>query len=164
MSCGNSYSLPIRINYMDISCRMVFVQRMEESKYKKESKLKRSRLDDDEFDGRDLPRFRRNFLGQGLSSTPKFNEKMLSNPKFQERGSEILLEGCRKFDRSNEAECLAVSNACFCFGELGYNTSIARKLLEIKRIVIGGPNPILSPVHLVLVKVSKEEYILNYKI
>ncbi|XP_049359575.1 uncharacterized protein LOC125824266 [Solanum verrucosum] len=107
---------------MDISHLMVFAQRIEESKLEEESReKKRSRLGDDEFDGDGRPRFRLKYLRQSPSSTPKFNQKRLSNHKSQEDGSEILLSGCSKCDRRHEGECLAGSYVCFGCGELGHN-------------------------------------------
>jgi len=103
---------------------------------------------DDESDGHGRPRFRLKFPKQGPSSTAKFNQKRVFNLKSQEDGSEILLPGCSKCDRINEGECLAGSNVCFGCGELGH-MSIALRLLEIKRIVVVGPNPTLPLVQLV---------------
>uniref|UniRef100_M1DNB1 Retrotransposon gag protein n=1 Tax=Solanum tuberosum TaxID=4113 RepID=M1DNB1_SOLTU len=112
---------------MDISRLMVFAQQMEESKLNEESfrEKKMSRMDDDksfddESDGHGRPRFRQKFPWQGPSSTPKFHQKRVNNPKFQDDSCEILLSGCSKCDRRHEGECLAGSNVCFGCGELGH--------------------------------------------
>jgi len=87
------------IDAMDITRLMVFAQQIEESKLEEESReKKRSKVDDDESDGHGRPRFRQKFPGQGLSSTPKFNQKRVSNPKSHKDISEILLSGCSKCD------------------------------------------------------------------
>ncbi|XP_049378140.1 uncharacterized protein LOC125842904 [Solanum stenotomum] len=122
----NECRVAMLIDDMDISRLMIFSQRIEELKLKKESKeKKRSTLDDDEplddeSDGHDRPKFRQKFPEQGPSSTSKFNQKRVSNPKSQEEGSEILLPGCLECDRSHEGECLACSNICFGCGDLGH--------------------------------------------
>jgi len=123
---AKEYRMTMLVGDMDISCPMVFAQQIEKSKLKEESReKKRSRLNDDksfddESDRHGRTRFRQKFPKQSPSNTHKFNQKRVSNPKFQEDGNEILLLGCSKCDIRHESECLAGSNVCFGCGELGH--------------------------------------------
>uniref|UniRef100_M1DIP4 Gag-pol polyprotein n=1 Tax=Solanum tuberosum TaxID=4113 RepID=M1DIP4_SOLTU len=111
---------------MDISCLMVYAQKVDESRLRKKNReVKRTRSNDGnsskgQFDGQSGPRLKKRFSNQGSSNAPRPNKYRVSKHKPQGGnmgGSSMERPTCAKCGKKHEGKCLAVMGVCYGCGK-----------------------------------------------